>query len=305
VANTKKSKGHKETTKWVLPLVFLLAAVLLFGIIYSASSGGIKKLIGQFNSSNTAQGDEFIVLRFIDVGQGDSTLIELPDGKIVLVDAGPALSSLVLEAYIDSLGHNRIDYLIATHPHEDHIGGMAAIITKYDIGEIWAPKVAHNTRTYELFLDAVKNKGLSLNTATAGKTIYSEADCSIKVLYPKNDTSTEDPNNWSVILLVEFGGVSILLTGDADSSFISSVYNKKIDVLKVSHHGSYRGTDIDLVRKLKPESAIISCATDNPHGFPHKEVLEALRDISVYRTDIHGTIVVISNGRDLKTEWGF
>ena len=304
VADNKKRNSVRRQKGWVLPVVLILVVALVFGIIYATNAEGIKKLIGQFGSPGTIPSGRTIEVHFIDVGQGDSALIKLPDGKTMLIDAGPTLSVIELENYLGSLGIKKIDYLIATHPHEDHIGGMAAIIADYEIGEIWAPKVEHDTRTYELFLNAVKKKGLAINTASAGKVIYSAQECTVSVLYPGVSSLPADINDSSAIILVEYGSVSFLFTGDAGVSIIASACKKQVDVLKVSHHGSYLGTDDDLVKKLKPNIAIISCAADNPYGYPHKEVMAALKDTNMRRTDVDGTIVVTSDGKRIQTEWG-
>ncbi len=253
--------------------------------------------IPQAKNTQIAQG--LLTAHFIDVGQGDSILIELPDGKTALIDAGPKNSSSKVTSLIKQLGYSKIDYLIATHPHEDHIGGMSSVIELFDVGEIWAPKVSHNTQTFENFLDAVANKGLTIKTAVAkasGTQIFASGGASMNILYPFESSAPKDLNDWSIITQLEFGDTSFLFAGDANSSIITDSCKKPISVLKVSHHGSKVGTSATLISKLKPTNAVISCGAGNDYGHPSESTLAALANTTLYRTDLNGTIKAISNG---------
>lgn len=235
-------------------------------------------------------------VHFIDVGQGDSEFLELPDGKTMLIDAGEAEEGSNVVSYVKSLGYSDIDYLVATHPHSDHIGGIPSVLSSFDVEEVWAPKVEHTTDAYEEFLDAVADEGLSITAAEAGKTVYDANGCKIDVLSPGSGASYEDLNDWSAILELTFGDDSALFTGDAGSSVISDAEPGDIDLLKVSHHGSETGTDAGVVSETTPEFAVISCGTGNSYGHPHQEALDALSSVQVYRTDNNGTIVATSEG---------
>ena len=228
-------------------------------------------------------------VHFIDVGQGDSELVELPNGQTMLIDAGTPQSGNQVANEIKSLGYSRIDYLVATHPHADHIGGMAEIINSFDIGEIYMPKVSTTTATYENLLDAIAAKGLSIHTAKAGVTIAADNTFSVQIISPMLDDYA-DINDWSAIIRYNTASKNVLFTGDAGKDVIRDTNPGKIDVLKVSHHGSRNGTDEALATELSPAYAVISCGLNNSYGHPHEEVLDALKGTQLYRTDLQGTI---------------
>lgn len=228
-------------------------------------------------------------VHFIDVGQGDSELVELPNGQTMLIDAGTPQSGNQVANEIKSLGYSRIDYLVATHPHADHIGGMAEIINSFDIGEIYMPKVSTTTATYENLLDTIAAKGLSIHTAKAGVTIAADNTFSVQIISPMLDDYA-DINDWSAIIRYNTASKNVLFTGDAGKDVIRDTNPGKIDVLKVSHHGSRTGTDEALATELSPAYAVISCGLNNSYGHPHEEVLDALKGTQLYRTDLQGTI---------------
>lgn len=228
-------------------------------------------------------------VHFIDVGQGDSEFVELPNGQTMLIDAGTPQSGNQVANEIKSLGYSRIDYLVATHPHADHIGGMTEIINSFDIGEIYMPRVSTTTATYENLLDAIVAKGLSIHTAKAGVTIAADSSFNVQIISPTLDDYT-DINDWSAIIRYNTASKNVLFTGDASKDVIHDANPGKIDVLKVSHHGSRTGTDEALATELSPTYAVISCGSNNSYGHPHEEVLDALKGTQLYRTDLQGTI---------------
>lgn len=243
-----------------------------------------------------------IKIHFINVGQGDSEFIELPDGKTMLIDAGEADQGPVVARYISKLGHTKIDYLVATHPHADHIGGLAYVISNFDIGEVWAPKVVHTTKTYERFLDAVFEKGLQIHTAQAGAQIgeaqatgeHDEAvnqAYSLSMLAPQASLSADNLNNYSIVLKLSYGTMSALLTGDAPSETIAAAGHA--DLLKVGHHGSKTSTNTAVMQAVSPLFAVISYGADNNYGHPTRQALDALRlnNVTIYGTAVNGNIV--------------
>ena len=185
---------------------------------------------------------------------------------------------------------------------------MAEVLQSFDIGEVWAPKVTHTTKTYEHFLEAVADKGLKINATTRGTSIYDEQVCSIKILSPFLNADYDDLNDWSTILKVTKGEKSFLFTGDASSSVIAKAQAGHVDVLKVGHHGSKTSTTNDLVASLSPEWAVIEVGTDNDYGHPSKKVLSALEKngVMIYRTDLNGSIIATCDGKTIewKTEKG-
>ena len=236
---------------------------------------------------------------FIDVGQGDSEFIELPDGRSLLIDGGPTDAGEKVLSYIKGLGYSRIDYVVATHPHEDHIGGLTTVISSLDVGELWAPDASANTRAFEGFLDAIESRGIETHGASGGKAIGSGGAYSIQILGPQGGAQFDDLNDASAIVLVTYGQNRFLFTGDAPSDLISRACGSHVDVLKVGHHGSGTSTNSGLVASLNPTYAVISYGTGNPYGHPTQEALDALSGTTVYGTGANGTVTIESDGTNL------
>ena len=249
------------------------------------------------NPSTGSSGSELVV-HFLDVGQGDATFIELPDGTCLLIDAGGADTADDLIAAIQALGYTRIDYLVATHPHADHIGGMAAVIEAFEIGELWAGAATTTTATYERFLDAASAAGLTITLAQAGMTITVAGGCSVTVLGPDADVETDDLNEASVVIRIDYGTTSFLFTGDASAENLPT---DAVSVLKVSHHGSNAGLTYELADALSPAIAVISYGLDNDYGHPKQRVLDILASVGaeVYGTGANGDVTVTSDGATL------
>ena len=247
--------------------------------------------------STTAQASANVTIKFIDVGQGEAILIALPE-KTMLIDAGPTGSAPKIAQVLQELGRNKIDYLVATHPDEDHIGGMADVISSTQIGTIYAPNKTNNTSTYRKFLTAIQNNNLQITLAEAG-TIIDQTDAyKLEILWPTKDANFPDTNDYSIIIKLTVGTKTFLFTGDAPTSAILDSNPGHIDVLKLSHHGSRTGTTEQLVRKLSPTYAVVSYALDNSYGHPMQSVLNALRkhSVEVWGTGANGTITITCDG---------
>lgn len=243
--------------------------------------------------STTAQNSANVTIKFIDVGQGEAILIALPE-KTVLIDAGPTGSAPRIAQVLQELGRDKIDYLVATHPDEDHIGGIADVISSTQIGTIYAPNKTNNTATYRKFLTAIQNNNLQITLAEAG-TIIDQTDAyKLEILWPTKDANFPDTNDYSIIIKLTVGTKTFLFTGDAPTSAILNSNPGHIDVLKLSHHGSRTGTNEQLVRKLSPTYAILSYALDNSYGHPMQSVLTALHkhSVEVWGTGANGTITI-------------
>ena len=243
-----------------------------------------------------------VTVHFLDVGQGDSEFIELPEGKCMLIDASTAEYGDDIVSTVQSLGYNKIDFLVATHPHADHIGGMAQVIESLDIGEISMPKAVSTSKTFENFLETVSDNNLQITTATAGKMICSYSNLTAKFLAPVSD-SYDDLNNYSAVVKITYGDNSFLFMGDAENlaeneMLANDSYSLKADVLKVGHHSSSSSTGIEFLQAVNPQYAVISCGEGNSYGHPHRETLDLLNSLKVkiFRTDTDGSITVICDG---------
>lgn len=248
-------------------------------------------------SSTTTLANANVTIKFIDVGQGEVILIALPE-KTMLIDAGPTGSAPKISQVLHELGREKIDYLVATHPDEDHIGGMADVISSTQIGAIYAPNKTNNTATYRKFLASIQNNNLQITLAEAGAIIDQTNDYKIEILWPTKDADFPDTNDYSIIIKLTIGNKTFLFTGDAPTSAILQSNPGHIDVLKLSHHGSRTGTNEQLVRKLSPTYAVISYALDNSYGHPMQSVLNALHkhSVEIWGTGANGTITITCDG---------
>ena len=247
--------------------------------------------------SATAQTSANVTIKFIDVGQGEAILIALPE-KTMLIDAGPTGSAPKIAQVLQELGRNKIDYLVATHPDEDHIGGMADVISNTQIGTIYAPNKTNNTATYRKFLAAIQNNNLQITLAEAGTIIDQTDSYKLEILWPKKDANFPETNDYSIIIKLTVGNKTFLFTGDAPTNAILNSNPGHIDVLKLSHHGSRTGTTEVLIHKLSPTYAVLSYAVDNSYGHPMQSVLNALHkhSVEVWGTGANGTITITCDG---------
>ena len=250
--------------------------------------------------SATAQASTNVTIKFIDVGQGEAILIALPE-KTMLIDAGPTGSAPKIAQVLQELGRNKIDYLVATHPDEDHIGGMADVISNTQIGTIYAPNKTNNTATYRKFLAAIQNNNLQITLAEAGTIIDQTDSYKLEILWPKKDANFPETNDYSIIIKLTVGNKTFLFTGDAPTNAILNSNPGHIDVLKLSHHGSRTGTTEVLIHKLSPTYAVLSYAVDNPYGHPMQSVLNALHkhSVEVWGTGANGTITITCDGTNI------
>lgn len=289
-------KNRKRITSVISLLIVAVLAV--FGYFGSKESK---------NKTLHLQTEGTVVVHFLDVGQGDSEFIQLPGGKCMLIDAGTAEYGAVIADRISEMGYTKIDYLIATHPHADHIGGMKEIVECFDIGEIYMPRAETNTKTYENLLLAVSDKGYSINTAKAGKVMFSENDVTAEFLAP-GSAAYEDLNNYSAVVKMQYGSNSFLFMGDAEELSEQEILNKysneelKADVLKVGHHGSDTSSSTAFINAVSPEYAVIEVGKGNKYNHPHYETMNKLSEsgAEILRTDSQGNIYVISDKNNIK-----
>jgi len=234
-------------------------------------------------------------VHFIDVGQGDAILIDKGDTDI-LVDGGPTSADVL--AYLQGQGIADIDFLVATHPHADHIGGLADVLAQYQVNEIWVNGDTATSQTYQNFAAAVAAEGATVREPTRGYSTQIDG-LDIAVLSPSQLTG--DPNEDSVVFRLTCGKVSVLLTGDATSdseaSMLAAGLGLDSNVLKVGHHGSSTSTSTAFLAAVTPEDAVISVGADNTYGHPAQDALDRLAAVgaTVYRTDQDGTVVLTSD----------
>lgn len=242
-----------------------------------------------------------LTVHYLDIGQGDSIFLELPDSHTMLIDAADKNYGEGIVEYINNCGYSKIDYLIATHPHADHIGSMQYVVENMDIGSVYMPKVSATTNTYENLLTAISDKGLKIKSATAGMSIIDENGLTIDVVAPL--TIDEDNlNNCSIILKLTYKNNSFLFTGDAEEEELETITaDIYADVLKVGHHGSETSTTEEFLTLVNPSIAVISVGKDNEYDHPHKSTMTYLEDFGceIYRTDEDKTVIVSSDGDNL------
>lgn len=254
------------------------------------------------SNAKSIKAGKLLTTHFIDVGQADAIFLELPNGQTMLIDAGDKDSPVA--SYIETLGYKKIDYLIATHPHADHIGGMAEVIKTFDIGNVYMPDALHNTATFEELLDAIDNKGLNITPATAGTEIYSDQDIDIAILSPSKNYKSSNLNNYSAVIKVVYGDDTLLFMGDAEKDIENNLISEHVeldaDVLQVGHHGSDTSSSTEFLKEVDPDIAVVSVGKDNIYGHPSKKVLDLLKALGaqVFLTSEMGDVVITSDGKE-------
>jgi len=237
----------------------------------------------------------------LDVGQADCILLKTGSHSM-LIDAGNIGQDTLILDYLSKFDVDNLDYLVATHPHADHIGAMAAVIRAMDsIGDVLTPDIPYTTKTFEDLLNVIEEKDIPLRAVAPGG-LFALGNAQIQVLAP-NSAAYTDLNEYSVVLRVEFGATSFLFAGDAGAKSeieqLSSGLPLEAEVLKVGHHGSSASSSQEYLDAVNPQYAVISCGEDNSYGYPHSETMQKLNemDIKVYRTDENGTIIFTSDGQ--------
>ena len=249
----------------------------------------------------TAANTDEMKVHFIDVGQGDATLITC-GGHAMLIDSGDDSKGTAIQNYLKKQNIKKLDYLILTHPDADHIGGAPVIITKFAIDKVFVSNYEKDTKTYQKLIQALDDKRLKYTTPSVGSQ-YSLGTATITILAP-NDTY-DNPNDASIACIIQNGSNKFLFTGDAgedaEKDILDNGINISADVYHVGHHGSRYSTSKDFFDAVKPSYAVISCSEDNSYGHPHAETLNTLRmnGVKVYRTDEEGTVIATSDGKKI------
>lgn len=298
---------HKKIKKNIKRNFFEILIILLAFLIIN-NQDKIKNLFNQNNNQNQNTyintNNDLLKVHYLDVGQGDSIFIELPNNETMLIDAAESYQSENIINYLKNLNYQKIDYVIGTHPHTDHIGGLKDIINTFEIGKIYMPKVVSTTKTYESLLMAIKDKNLKINTAKAGTSIIDTDALKINILAPNNSTYTE-LNNYSAVTKITYGTTKFLFMGDAEKLSENEIKEDvTADVIKIGHHGSNTSSSIDFIKKVNAKYGIISVGLNNKYNLPKEETITNWENsgTKIYLTSTNGTIRASSDGTNIKIE---
>lgn len=283
----------KNSTKLFL-FIFILIFMTFIYITYNK----------QDNTSININTEKYdgLKISYLNVGQADAILIETKNNNI-LVDAGNTNDGNLLVDYLKKMKIDKFAYVIGTHAHEDHIGGMAKVIDNFDIDTFYMPNVMTTTKCFEDLLDSLLEKRIKLSTPNIGDE-FDVDEAHIKILYTGEDS--DNLNNSSIVFKLTYGEVSFLFTGDATTKVEKEIINEdlKSNVLKVGHHGSKTSSSNSFINKVDPDYAIISVGKNNKYNLPSKVIIERLnkKGIKVYQTSEDGTIIITSNGKEIGVE---
>lgn len=289
----KRNKGKSNFSAITICVLILVAAV------YIAFGEKSEPTI----STSMELGNSYV--HYIDVGQGDCELIVASDGTTMLIDSGEKEYGAVVLNYLETLGITRLDYVIATHPHSDHMGGLATVISsELEIGKIYMPQIAADytptTKTYENFLQAVADKNMRLSKAETCEIEFGEGT----IYMYTTDYDGSNLNNYSIVIKYVFGDTSFLFTGDIEAEiekqYASRGTDLDSDVLKVCHHGSSTSSTVAFLDMVSPDYCVIECG-DNSYNHPNSDIVTRLLDYTeeIYRTDVQGTIIFTTDGVNL------
>jgi len=267
-------------------LIFLIIInIIIFYVAYNIDRGGILKVV------------------FLDVGQGDSILIEVPNGNQILIDSGANKSVLKALSRKIPFYDRSIDLLIATHPDQDHIGGFPEILKRYKVGKFYNSGLISDSPTFKEIEKEIFNKKIEEERLVKNEVLDLGEGVFLKVLYPNIELEGDDTNKNSVVLKLIYGDTNILLTGDIPTDvekYLTMILGSELDsdILKVAHHGSKNSLSEEFFSAVSPEYSIISASRDNSFGHPHKEIIDALNNIgtNILRTYDAGDIVFVSDG---------
>lgn len=269
---------------------FMLAAVVSLALVLSPAAAEKERLLRYYA---------------LDVGQGDCSLFVLPDGRNVVFDAGPRSSARSMVSYLKSCGVRQIDLLVATHPHEDHIGGMKELLARIPVKRIWDSGYNHGSKLQRDFYQTIVDKKIPFGRPKRGY-VAKMGDVTLEVLAPAKALkgTNSDANNNGLIVLVTYGGVSFLMMGDAQKEERETVSPlPHAAVLKAAHHGASNGTDAALLRDVAPEIIILSYKRGNSYGHPHKETVAAIRRAKILRFDTaDGAVKLRTDGKSVTFE---
>ena len=285
----------------------IISLWLAMVIFFTACGFELDLPVGSDFKVTTYKDYSGLLIKYIDVEQGDSELIMLPDKKTLLIDGGDVGTSDELVEFIKDEGIEKIDYMVATHPHADHIGGLDDVLNSFPVGEFLMPYIPEKdvptTKVYENLLDAALNNGCEVIRAKAGITICEGEDYKAVCLSPVKEEN-DGLNNYSAVVKLTYKDTSYLFMGDAefDAEFdiLETDTDISADVIKIGHHGSYTATGQDFLKSVNPQYAVISVGEGNKYGHPHDVTISKLNaKCKVYRTDQMGSVTLQSDGTNI------
>ena len=301
MSNNKKTENKTIST---IVSIIVIILVALFGgdsIIKNftaesrqvASVQGLENITIQTGSSCISKIDvneDILRVYFFDVGQADSILI-VNNGESMLIDAGNNDDGDLVVSDIQKIGIDKLTYVVGTHPHEDHIGGLDDVINNIDVGTIFMPRTSTTTKTYESVIDAIANKKKKITVPKVGDTFnVGNAKCEIMSI----EDNPKDMNACSIVIRMEYNGTSYLFTGDAEKENEAARTWPQTDILKAGHHGSSTSSSQKFLDQIQPSLIVISCGKNNDYGHPHKETMDRYNKLgaTIYRTDESGDILI-------------
>ena len=285
--------------KYILLIFSACMIFMMVGCTMDTQTQSLKTTMG--NTVNKVDIGKEMIVHFIDVGQGDSIFIQSPEGKSMLIDAGKKDAGKEVVAYLRQQGIEKLDYVVATHPDADHIGGLITVLNSISINNFVDSGKVHTSQTYEKMLQLILNKKIPYIVPNRGDIIPLDSNIDITVLNAGEDS--KDNNEASIVLKVQYGEVSFLLTGDADIN-VERRMLKELDlsstVLKAGHHGSETSSSDAFIRAVSPKVTILSYGKDNSYGHPNAEVVTRLKNVKsqVYSTAEVENIVIKTDGED-------
>ena len=291
-------------SKFVKKIFLMFIVIFLFQINLDASLQGKLK-----------SGKPVLKVVFLDVWQGDSMLVIFPNKKTLLIDGGSGGSKysrfdagkMIIGPYLRKNRISKIDAIVTSHPHSDHIGGLLNIFKRFKINTVYDSGMTYTTELYMNCLTIIDKKKMKFKIPHLGQKIKIDPDVEVKVLHPSKDWSYSDnPNDNSIVLHIKYGKVSLLFTGDIEESVEFHLIEEGVDInstiLKVAHHGSDTSSSVDFIDAVNPEAAIVSVGKNNKFGHPSALVMSSYEDqgVSIYRTDYDGDITFITDGSHYK-----